>query len=279
MATESAFVGVAHDLARLILPMPQYDVRRGEPLLYRVMVDNNLSLTLDASRIRKPVRGDSAFQTDLCVFEVKANGLAIPRVAIEFKTRITTHDVITYSAKALKHKQVYPYLRYGLVASSEASVPGRLFTHNESLDFCAAIAGLDNAQLEALFRRLLTSELESSSSLEAIAFGAMKTRVYRSEVIIEPYARKIEEPHSTEVPKMEVWSIDEDIENADWLKSAWDLPPYMSPEFCSLFSSMEELEQFKTTVTYKKAVENGLIHDDEWVDDCCQQPIPKPMKS
>jgi hypothetical protein len=277
MATESAFVGVAHDLARLILPMPQYDVRRGASLLYRVTVDNNLSLTLDANRIREPVRGDSAFQTDLCVFEVKANGLAIPRVAIEFKTRITTHDVITYSAKASKHKQVYPYLRYGLVASSESSVPGRLFTHNESLDFCAAIAGLDNVQLEAHFRRLLTSELESSRSLEAIAFGTIKTRVYRSEVIIEPHTRKIDGNQSLEGIAM--INLDADAESADWTKQSWDLPPYLSKEFFDVMGPAFNLEQFKTTPIYIHAVDTGLIHDDEWVADHCQPAIATTIKA
>lgn len=271
MATESAFVGVAHDLARLILPMPQYDVQRGKALLYRVTVDNNLKLTLDADRIREPVRGDSAFQTDLCVFEVRANGLAIPRIAIEFKTRITTHDVITYSAKASKHKQVYPYLRYGLIASSEAYVPGRLFTHNESLDFCAAIAGLDNAQLEALFRRLLTSELKSSSSLEAIAFGAIQTRVYRSEVIIEPHAMKIDGNQSHKASAM--INVDADTDSADWTKQSWDLPPYLSKEFFDAMGPAFDLEQFKTTPVYIHAVNAGLIHDDEWVADCCKPAI------
>jgi len=215
MATESAFVGVAHSLVNTILPKPKYEVRRGASLLYRVTVDNNLSLTLDGERIREPVRGDSAFQTDLCVFEVKANGIAIPRVAIEFKTRITTHDVITYSAKATKHKQVYPYLRYGLVASSETSVPGRLFTHNESLDFCAAISGLDDSKLEALFRRLLTSELESSISLEAIAFGSVQTRVYRSEVIIEPYQRMVNHTQPQEVSTVVDLDADADADSAE----------------------------------------------------------------
>ena len=32
---------------------------------------------------------------------------------MEFKQGLSTHDVLTYSAKATRHKQVYPYLRYG----------------------------------------------------------------------------------------------------------------------------------------------------------------------
>lgn len=180
MATESAFVEVAHKIAEKILPPPLF-VRRGAALLYQVTVDNQLSPTVN---VKRPVRGNSAFQTDLCIFEKKSEEVSIPRVVMEFKTRITTHDVLTYSAKATKHKQVYPYLRYGIVASSETAVPGRLFTHNESLDFCATVSGLEGQELSDFFASLLAAEVESSRRLEAIAFGSVRTRLFRSEVII-----------------------------------------------------------------------------------------------
>jgi len=180
MATESEFVAVAKEVAERVLPSPLI-VQRGAALLYQVTVDNHLSLTVNITR---PVRGNSAFQTDLCVFEKKSEEVLIPRVVMEFKTRITTHDVLTYSAKATKHKQVYPYLRYGIVASSETAVPGRLFTHNESLDFCASVSGLEGQTLSEFFASLLSAEVESSRKLEAIAFGSVRTRLFRSEVII-----------------------------------------------------------------------------------------------
>ena len=124
MAEESEFVAEALAAANQVL-RPPLSIDRGKALLYAVTVDNNMALTVDP---KHPVRGDSAFQTDLCVFETKtvpsntANGpksddVLIPRVVLEFKSGISTHDVLTYSAKARKHKQVYPYLRYGLVES------------------------------------------------------------------------------------------------------------------------------------------------------------------
>lgn len=180
MAAESKFVAVAQEVAERVLPSPLF-VRRGAALLYQVTVNNQLSLTVDVTR---PVRGNSAFQTDLCVFEKKTEEVSIPRVVMEFKTSITTHDVLTYSAKATKHKQVYPYLRYGIVASNETEVPGRLFTHNESLDFCATVSGLEGQALSDFFASLLSSEVESSRKLEAIAFGSVRTRLFRSEVIL-----------------------------------------------------------------------------------------------
>lgn len=180
MAAESSFVELAKGVAEEILH-PPLRVARGTALLYQVTVDNQLSLTVD---VKRPARGNSAFQTDLCVLEAKSEDVFIPRVVLEFKTRITTHDVLTYSSKATKHKQVYPYLRYGIVASDESSVPGRLFTHNESLDFCACISGLSNKKLRDFFASLLSAEVESSRRLEAIAFGSARTRLYRTEVIL-----------------------------------------------------------------------------------------------
>jgi hypothetical protein len=119
------------------------------------------------------------------VCEEKRRELFIPRVVLEFKARITTHDVLTYSAKARKHKQVYPYLRYGLVVSDEAVVPGRVFTHNEALDFCAAIADYKDARLSKILKKLLEDEVECSRRLEAIGFGKARTHLFRTEVIFE----------------------------------------------------------------------------------------------
>jgi hypothetical protein len=181
MAEESKFVEEAHAAAEQVL-QPPLSIRRGAALLYEVTVDNNLSLTVDPKR---PVRGDSAFQTDLCVFEAKSADIVIPRVVLEFKTRITTHDVITYSAKARKHKQVYPYLRYGLVVSDVADVPRRFFVHNESLDFFAALKNTKDAELQGFFSRLLTAEVETSRQLENIAFGNLRPRFFRMEVKVE----------------------------------------------------------------------------------------------
>src|SRR5574340_278096 len=180
MAAESEFVEVAKKVAEAILPSPLL-VRRGAALLYQVTVDNQLSQTVN---VKHPVRGNSAFQTDLCVFEQKSEDVSIPRVVMEFKTGISTHDVLTYSAKATKHKQVYPYLRYGIVASAIATVPGRLFTHNESLDFCACVEGLEGKKLSDFFADLLASEVEASRRLEAIAFGSVRTRLFRTEIIL-----------------------------------------------------------------------------------------------
>ena len=50
---------------------PPLIIRRGAPLLYAVIVDNTLQVTVNP---RKPIRGQGAFETDLCVFEQRPDG-------------------------------------------------------------------------------------------------------------------------------------------------------------------------------------------------------------
>lgn len=55
---------------------------------------------------------------------------------------------------------------------------------------------------------------------------------------------------------------DDDLINADWVKQAWDLPPYKSEEFNQLGY---DLEKFRKLPVYQHAVDAGLIKHDEWV--------------
>ncbi|TYL86296.1 hypothetical protein [Bradyrhizobium cytisi] len=182
MPAESDFVSIALEAAQHVLSKPLI-VRRGAPLLYALGVDNTLTVTANP---RAPVRGDSAFETDLCIFEEKADGIEFPRVVLEFKTGVSTHDVLTYSTKARKHKQVYPYLRYGLVASNVAYVPRRFYIHNEALDFFLALESKqDSNLLEPLIADLLRREVATSRRLESIAFGRIRTVLYRNEILVE----------------------------------------------------------------------------------------------
>lgn len=175
---EDQFVSIALAAAEDVLGTPLI-IQRGANLLYQITVDNHLKLTVNP---RLPKRGQSAFQTDLCVFEQIDANVKIPRVVLEFKTSLTTHDVLTYSAKARKHKQVYPYLRYGIVIGNKTIVPGRFFTHNEALDFCVAAASYKANRLHELFAKLLREEVAASRELEQIVFGSKPVHVFRNEI-------------------------------------------------------------------------------------------------
>jgi hypothetical protein len=183
-STESAFVGIAQSVAHEILKPPLF-VERGQPLLYELKVSDSLEV-MQPAQVKKPKRGSSAFETDLCIFEQVNEDVRIPRVVIEFKTGITTHDVLTYSAKAERHKRIYPYLRYGMLASSEKTVPGRVFTHNESLDFFFAVAGLGDEQFRIELAALLEAEVRASRLLQDIAYSKLGTRLFRTEPSVLP---------------------------------------------------------------------------------------------
>jgi hypothetical protein len=179
---EDQLVATAQQLIADILPK-KLEVQRGEAILYRVTVDNRLDITVNP---KNPARGQSAFQTDLCIFERIAADVRLPRVVVEFKPGLSTHDVLTYSTKARKHKQVYPYLRYGLVTSRSDYVPGRFFTHNEALDFCIAAGTMSKARLRGVLQDLLKKEIAASRMLENITFGKTAAMVYRAALSISP---------------------------------------------------------------------------------------------
>ena len=177
---EDPFVGEALQVIRRFLS-PPLTVERGAALLYEVTVNAKLEVTVDP---KQPRRGKSAFQTDICVFETVSPDLSIPRVALEFKGKLTTHDVLTYSAKARKHKQVYPYLRYGLLLSKETRIPGRFYRHNEALDFCIAVGELEQRGTRDSIRGVLQSEIAMSRILESIAFDRKGVRIYQAAVVV-----------------------------------------------------------------------------------------------
>lgn len=179
MRTEDPFLEKTAALLRAQFALPIV-IETKANLLYEVTVNNRLEL--DQIDLKRPIRGQSAFQTDVAVFEQIASDIRLPRIVMEFKKSITTHDVLTYSTKAIKHKQVYPYLRYGLVISSEESIPGRVFAHNDALDFVIACAGYSEPEQKKAFQQLIQAELRASRSLEAILYGKKIVQCFRTEI-------------------------------------------------------------------------------------------------
>ncbi len=55
------------------------------------------------------------------------------------------------------------------------------------------------------------------------------------------------------------------LDNADWLKQTWLLPPYKSKEFNQHLASIGmTLAQFKKLPLYASAVGQGIIVKDKW---------------
>lgn len=83
-----------------------YILKENMNLIYKVIIGENLEYKPNDPK--NPRRGGYAFQTDLAIVKRKSN---LPLVIIETKYGdFSSHDVLTYSTKALKHKEIYPYI-------------------------------------------------------------------------------------------------------------------------------------------------------------------------
>ncbi len=159
----------------------------GAPRDVSVAPLRSLRITVDPA---EPKRGQSAFETDVAVFEPRGEGKLIPRAVIECKLKLTTHDILTYSAKARRHKQIYPYLRYGIMMANERTIPRRFFTHNEGIDFCVAAGSISSRNFRTVLRDLLTAEIKSSEALEQAAFGVIDANVFRTDVTLNRRSKR-----------------------------------------------------------------------------------------
>jgi hypothetical protein len=81
--------------------------------------------------------------------------------------------VITYSQKAATHKNVHPYLRYGILLGNRKHypLPGRLFRHGAYFDFMLSWPAFEptGVELDDLVR-LIQDEVKASRDLEEIIF-------------------------------------------------------------------------------------------------------------
>lgn len=128
----------------------------------------------------KPRLKITEYETDLVIIELRSDGSWIPRIVVETKLRsISTHDALTYSAKAASHKQIYPYLRYGLLigALQEPAIPWRLFKHGDHFDLLAAWRALTPSEGEwRTTIELLRQQVEASQLIEQILLRAKDAR-------------------------------------------------------------------------------------------------------
>jgi hypothetical protein len=88
---------------------------------------------------------------------------------VELKTRgVSTHDLLIYAAKAERHRQVYPYLRYGMLVLGDGSsaLPSKVVRHGSAFDFVCVYheADLDHDRL-VRFGKLVMEEVETSRKL------------------------------------------------------------------------------------------------------------------
>ena len=114
---------------------------------------------------------ETLFETDMIVYE-KIDDKIIPGVIIESKVEtVTTHDAITYSHKASYHKNVIPFVRYGIMCGNREGypLPGRLFRHGTNFDFLFSFIGYEPSKQEKeVFVEMLRKEVQYSRQFEEI---------------------------------------------------------------------------------------------------------------
>jgi hypothetical protein len=119
----------------------------------------------------EPKTKQAGYETDLLVYDSHSDGNWIPRVVIECKIGgVTTHDALTYSAKASTHKHVHPYLRYGiLVGDLGGPLPGRLIRHGAYFDFMMVWMTQQATDDEWNdFTKLILEEVHASRTLQRL---------------------------------------------------------------------------------------------------------------
>ena len=117
----------------------KYDVKIGYNVCYKAKING---YTKDGEAIFEPSLGKKyKYQTDLCILRIEKNNdyeIFIPEIIIEVKFQsYTSHDIITYSEKALNHKELHPYLKYGFIVINpeDKKLQPRFFAHNYGFDF------------------------------------------------------------------------------------------------------------------------------------------------
>lgn len=139
---------------------PSNRIRTRAKLLYRLIVNENGSL--------QPQDHNNPRRNELCCFEtdilVSNESGRIPMVVIETKYGgLNTDNLLAYSAKALKHKEVYPYLRYGLLVGGTDKIEAKFFVHNIGFDFALAVENVDSGSADVI--ELTRKQIHAANSL------------------------------------------------------------------------------------------------------------------
>ncbi len=142
----------------------------------------------------------ATYTTDILIYKKLEGKKWKPRVVIETKlgnekgSGITTHDAITYSQKSSSHKNVYPYLRYGIFIGNRKHhpLPGRLFRHGANFDFMLSWEGYHPKGKEwQILVDILHKEIKASEKLEEMIFESRKRQRKKYFALHRPLITKL----------------------------------------------------------------------------------------
>lgn len=174
---------VETELNRSLRRLGRISVRAGIRLAYTCSIDRYAPDDSHQPELAK-------YQTDLLVSETFEDNSWTPRVVVECKYgSINTHDALTYSAKAATHKNVHPYLRYGVLIGAHRgkSLPVRLVKHGAHFDFMITWDGSGTQGAEfTRFVDLLAEEIEASRQLQALLASSRTSERKRQYILHRP---------------------------------------------------------------------------------------------
>lgn len=163
-------------------------------LLYKVVLlgdKDNVQIRPFSQHKEKSKAGDYSYEVDLLIRSSRKEEFETPLVVIEAKwNSLNTHDVLTYSSKALEHKTIFPYLRYGLVVGGEKQIYNKFFTHNVGFDFAISLKAdlektdIDRGSLEELLT-VLEEQVMSARALYHIYDRGLKVKKFQEVVKVE----------------------------------------------------------------------------------------------
>lgn len=167
--TENEWTKYVQDILNGKLANEDLEVRAFERLPYAMEVRQYRGKNPEPPKSMK-------YQTDLMIVEHGKDSTWKPRVIIELKVKsVSTHDAITYSQKALSHKNVHPYLRYGILMGyrKHYPLPGRLYRHGVYFDFMTSWVDYAPSEDEIEgFLSIIRDEVEASRLLEEIIYNS-----------------------------------------------------------------------------------------------------------
>ena len=145
----------------------KYKVETGRNVCYCAKIkgysDNGLAIFEEASGKKYK------YQTDICISKVEEDNscnIYIPEIIIETKLKsYSSHDVITYSEKALAHKKLHPNLKYGFVViePEDNKLQSRFFAHNFGFDFAFLLNLNDESETEFFIKKIIRKLLNSNT--------------------------------------------------------------------------------------------------------------------
>jgi len=163
------------------LDIDNYKVKSNENLLYKVII--NEKFQFEPKSPKNPRRGNYAFQTDLLITK---NTNKLPLVVIETKYGgFSTHDILTYSTKAQKHKEVFSYIRYGLLVGGTDKITNKFFIHNIGFDFAFALNEIENnGSIEKLIN-IIKDQIINAEAILDIFINKNQTKMFNTQIVIE----------------------------------------------------------------------------------------------